>query len=116
MDVTTNDIHDSEALPSLITNASRHRLISEAYMDGVYDSIKSYRLLRRMGIKPIIKPRRNARADRGPQERRSSAIIFKMLGEKMWSRLVGYGGRWRQRSQHSNAYTENTACPKTWKT
>jgi len=78
-------------------------------MDGAYDSIKSYRFLRRMSVKPIIKPRRNARADRGPPERRSSAIIFKMLGEKMWSRLMGYGGRWRQHSQHSNAYTENTA-------
>jgi len=48
MDVTIDDIHDSKALPSLITNASRHRLISEAFMDGAYDSIKSYRLLRRM--------------------------------------------------------------------
>jgi len=74
MDVTTDGIHDSEALPSLITNASRHRLISEAYMDGAYDSIKSYRLLRRMGIKPIIKPRKNARTDRGPPERRNSAM------------------------------------------
>ena len=48
MEVTTDGIHDSKALPSLITNASRHRLISEAFMDGAYDSIKSYRLLRRM--------------------------------------------------------------------
>jgi len=31
----------------------------------------------------------------------------------MWSRLVGYGGRWRQHSQHSNAYTENTPWLKT---
>jgi len=80
-------------------------------MDGAYDSIKSYRLLKRAGIKP----RRNARTDRGPPERRSSAIIFKMLGGKMWSRLMGYGGRWRQHSQHSNAYTENTVWPKTWR-
>jgi len=84
-------------------------------MDGAYDSIKSYRLLGRMGVKPIIKPRRNARADRGPPERRSSAIILKRLGEKMWSRLVGYGRRWRQHSQHSNAYTENIAWLKTWR-
>ena len=54
-------------------------------MDGAYDSIKSYRLLRRMSVKPIIKPRRNARADRGPPERRSSAIIFKRLGEREWA-------------------------------
>jgi len=40
MEVTTDDIHDSEALPSIMANASRHRLISEACMDGAYDSIK----------------------------------------------------------------------------
>jgi len=33
MYVTTDDIHDSKVLPSLIADASRHRLISEAYMD-----------------------------------------------------------------------------------
>jgi len=94
MNVTTNDKHDSEVLPSLIANASRHRLISEACMDGAYDSIKSYRLLKRAGIKPIIKPRRNARTDRDPPERRTSAIMFKELGEEEWSRVMGYGRRW----------------------
>jgi len=32
MEVTTDDIHDSKALPSIMADASRHRLISEAYM------------------------------------------------------------------------------------
>jgi hypothetical protein len=94
MDVTTDDMHDSEVLPSLIANASGHRLISEACMDGAYDSSKTYALLRKMGINPIIKPRRNARTDRGPPERRSSVIMFKVLGEKVWSRVMGYGRRW----------------------
>jgi len=116
MEVTTDDIHDSEVLPSLITNASRHRLISEAYMDGVYDSIKSYGLLKKAGIKPIIKPRRNARTDRGPPERRNSVMMLKTLGEEGWSKRMGYGRRWRQHSQHSNAYKENTPWLKTWKT
>jgi hypothetical protein len=80
MDVTTDDKHDSKALPSLMANASRYRLISEACMDGAYDSSKNYALLRKMGIKPIIKPRRNARTDRGPPERRVSVIMFKVLG------------------------------------
>jgi hypothetical protein len=54
MDVTMDDRHDSEALPSLMADASRHRTIIEACMDGAYDSIRSYRLLKRMGVKPII--------------------------------------------------------------
>jgi len=94
MDVTTDDTHDSEVLPNLIMDASRHRLISEAYMDGAYDSGKAYRLLGSMGINPIIKPRKNARTDRGPPERRNSAMMLKMLGEKEWSVRMGYGRRW----------------------
>jgi len=38
-----------------------------------------------MSINPIIKPRRNARVDRGPPERRNSAIMYKTLGEKAWA-------------------------------
>ena len=47
MDVTTDDKHDSEALPGLIANASRHRLISEACMDGAYGSWITYGLRKR---------------------------------------------------------------------
>mgnify|MGYP000231423189 CR=1 FL=1 len=46
MYVTTDGIHDSEVLPSIMANVSRHRLISEACMDGAYDSSKTYALLR----------------------------------------------------------------------
>ena len=116
MDVTTDDIHDSEGLPNLIADASRHRTIAEAYMDGAYDSGKAYRLLEGMGVKPIIKPRKNARTDRGPPERRNSVMMLKTISEREWSRATGYGRRWRQHSQHSNAYAENIAWLKTWKT
>jgi hypothetical protein len=94
MDVTTDDVHDSEVLPSLMANASRHRAIIEAYMDGAYDSSKNYAPLRGMNINPIIKPRRNARVDRGPPERRSSVIILKTLRRRRWGRMVNYGRRW----------------------
>jgi len=94
MEVTTDDVHDSKVLPNLMANASRHRAIIKAFMDGAYDSSKNYAQLRGMNIKSIIKPRRNARVDRGPPERRNSVIILKTLGEKAWSRAKGYGGRW----------------------
>jgi len=49
----------------------------------------TYILLRRMGIRPIIKPRANARTDRGPPERRISAAILKMFvregGVLLWA-------------------------------
>jgi len=64
------------------------------FMDGAYDTRGSYVLLRGMGAGPIIKPRANARTDRGPPERRISAAILKMFGEKGCSKIMGYGRRW----------------------
>ena len=116
MEVTTDDVHDSEVLPGIMANASRHRLIYEAFMDGVYDSSKNYALLRGMRIKSIIKPRRNARVDRGPPERRNSVMILKTFGEKAWGRMVDYGRRWSAETAFSNAYTENTQWLEAWKT
>jgi len=55
-------------------------MISEACMERAYDSMESYRLLGGMGINPIVKPRRNLRADGGPPERLTQVITFKMLG------------------------------------
>jgi hypothetical protein len=94
MDVTTDDIPDSEVLPGLLKDASMNRDVAEAFMDGAYDTRGSYVLLRGMGVGPIIKPRANARTDRGPPERRISAAILKMFGEKGCSRIMGYGRRW----------------------
>ena len=94
MEVTTDDAYDSEALPALINDASKLRRISRALMDGAFDSAKTYRLLRRMGVKAVIKPRHNARADRGPPERRRVVKLIRTLGEEEWGRIVGYGRRW----------------------
>jgi len=111
MDVTTDDVHDSEVLPRLLKDASRNRDVIEAFMDGAYDTRGSYILLRGMGVGPIIKPRANARTDRGPPERRASAAILKMFGERGWSRIMGYGRRWAVEtafSTYKRLYGEHT--------
>jgi hypothetical protein len=94
MDVTTDDIHDSEVLPRLLKDASMNRDVAEAFMDGAYDTRGSYTLVRGMDIRPVIKPRSNARTDRGPPERRISAAILRMFGGRGWSMVMGYGRRW----------------------
>ncbi len=94
MKVTTDDAHDSEALPALINDASKLRRISGAVMDGAYDNAEAYKLLRRISVKPIIKPRRNARADRGPPERRRAARLIRRMGDEGWAGMMGYGRRW----------------------
>jgi len=101
MDVTTGDVHDSEVLPRLLKDASMNRDVIEAFMDGAYDTGNSYILLRGMGVRPIIKPRANARTDRGPPERRISAAILKTFGGKGWSMFMGYGRRWAVESAFS---------------
>jgi hypothetical protein len=72
-------------LQELLKDASMNRGVAEAFMDGAYDRGDSYILLRGMGVRPVIKPRANARTEveDGPQ---------------------------RQHSQHTKDYTENTAC------
>jgi|GEM_PF-6520906 hypothetical protein len=57
MGVTTDDMYDSEILLSLVMDASRCRTIIEACMDGACDSSKTYALLKKVCINPIIKPR-----------------------------------------------------------
>lgn len=54
---------------------------------GAYDSIRLYRYLERMGIEPVIRPRRNARTDRGPESKRSSTRMIRDLRYGIW---VGY--------------------------
>jgi hypothetical protein len=63
VDVTTDDIHDSEVLPRLLKDASMNRDVIEAFMDGAYDTGNSYIILRGMGIRSVIKPRANARTE-----------------------------------------------------
>jgi hypothetical protein len=89
-----DDVQDSEVLPGLLKDASINRDVAEAFMDGAYDTGNSYILLRGMGIRPVIKPRANARTDRAPPERRVSAAILEMFGEGGWSMFMGYGRRW----------------------
>ncbi|WP_425430389.1 hypothetical protein [Candidatus Nitrosocaldus islandicus] len=41
MDITTDDTHESKVINKLIREASKHRVITKAYMDGAYDSYRS---------------------------------------------------------------------------
>jgi hypothetical protein len=64
-----------------------------------------------VGVRPIIKPRANARTDRGPPERRASAAILKMFGGRGWSMFTGYGRRWAVEtalSTYKRLYGEHT--------
>ena len=38
MEVSTDDVHDSEAVPRLLGKAERNVRVAEAFLDGAYDS------------------------------------------------------------------------------
>ncbi|MEM1547199.1 MAG: hypothetical protein QXP91_12180 [Candidatus Methanomethylicia archaeon] len=65
-------------------------------------------------MKPIIKPRRNARDDRGPPERCKMVRLIKKVDDEGWAGMMGYGRRWTVETAFStlNASTENTAWQK----
>jgi hypothetical protein len=91
---TTDRVHDSEAARRMVDRSMEAGNVIKVIGDGAYDSIGFIRYLERRGIEPIIRPRRNARTDRGPPSRRSAARMIRDYGYRLWSKMVGYGGRW----------------------
>jgi hypothetical protein len=91
---TTDRVHDSEVAKRMVDRSMGAGKVIKVIGDGAYDSIRLIRHLERRGIEPIIRPRRDARTDRGPPSRRSAARMIRDYGYRAWSRIVGHGGRW----------------------
>jgi IS5 family transposase len=101
MEVSTDDVHDSKAVPGLLDEADRNVRVAEAFGDGAYDSCEVYEELERRRIGAVIKPKVNARSGVGPQARRLAVGQIRELGYGTWAELVGYGGRWAVETAYS---------------
>ena len=101
MEVSTDDVHDSKAVPGLLDEAEKNVRVAEAFGDGAYDSCEVYGELERRGVEAVIKPRVNARSGVGPQARRLAVGQIRELGYGTWAELVGYGGRWAVETAYS---------------
>ena len=101
MEVSTDDVHDVEALPGLVEEAERNVRVAEVIGDGAYDSGDVYEFLENRGIKAVVKPRRNARVDTGPPVRRLAVGRVRELGYEAWARFTGYGRRWAVETAYS---------------
>ena len=101
MEVTTDDVHDSEAAPALLEGAGRRVRVGEALGDGGYDSGKVFELLERRGIEAVVKPRVNARSDTGPPSRSHTVGMIRELGYSTWAEFTGYGRRWAVETAYS---------------
>ncbi|MGC8618850.1 MAG: transposase, partial [Thermoplasmata archaeon] len=70
--------------------------IKSFYGDGAYDQSPVFNRLHGMGVKPVVKIRKNASADRyrGSKSRRRVVREYKMMGYERWARENNYGMRW----------------------
>jgi hypothetical protein len=101
MEVTTDDVHDIRALPSLVERSSRNVRIYRVLGDPAYDSSRVYSLLEGLGMEAVVKPKVNARSDRGHPGRRWAASVIGALGYGGWARVMGYGRRWAVETAYS---------------
>ena len=89
---------DAGRLPGLIEQASK-RLdgrIVEVLADGAYDTRDNFDMLKRRGIVPVIRMRRNANMKRvgGTSARPLAVHERNLLGEAYWRYVKRYGRRW----------------------
>jgi hypothetical protein len=101
MEVTTDDTHDVKALPGLVEDSRRNVRVSRLYGDPAYDSSRVYGLLEGLGVEVVVKPKGNARADRGHAGRRRAVGLIRALGYRGWARMMGYGRRWAVETAYS---------------
>ena len=94
MEVSTDDVHDVKAFPSLLEKAEKGRRVVRGLGDGAYDSGMVYEMLEARGIETVIKPRRNSRLDTASPARGRAVRQFRQLGYEAWARERGYGRRW----------------------
>jgi hypothetical protein len=101
MEVSTDDMHDVKALPSLVERSGKNVRVAEVIGDGAYDSSAVYGLLEGLGIEATVKPKRNGRPDWGHFGRRRAVEMVRGLGYGGWARLSGYGRRWAVETAYS---------------
>ena len=101
MEVSTDDTHDVKALPGLVDESGRNVRVARIIGDGAYDSSRVYGLLEGRGVDVVVKPKRNARSDRGHPARRRAVGLVRSLGYEGWAEAVGYGRRWAVETAYS---------------
>ena len=101
-EVTTNDYHDSEILPSLLEGINDE--ITQVSGDGAYDTFGSYEAIGEKGALPVIPPQKNAIVSGSKEEshsyKRDKTIMrIEEIGRKEWKKESGY---------HRRSIAENT--------
>ena len=93
MEVTKEDVHDSEMLEPLVEKASSLHRVEKVLADGGYDSRENFSYLDKTGIEPVIKVRKDSLAKAFGCHARKLSAIEQMKNYKAWKRGHGYNMR-----------------------
>jgi len=105
-EVTDNDVHDSEALPTLLDQIPKTVTVSQVSNDGGYDAEPCYNAIWKRGARAIIPPREGAKIwrhgnTRGvPYARDENLRRIRAIGRRRWKIESGY----HRRSKAENGF------------
>jgi hypothetical protein len=96
LDVTSEQVHDSQVLPVLIEDITikQNKIVETAIMDGAYDNNNNFQYLSFKGIKPAIKIRKNSRCKKTNHYLRNKTVKMQKNNLQQWKVSVNYGQRW----------------------
>ena len=95
--LTTNNVSDSQVLGDLINQIPSDELIDSVYTDGAYDTKLCRQVISDRHAHAVIPPRKNARPWKdkklGSLERNELLKTIKRLGRTLWKKWSGYHRR-----------------------
>ena len=96
LDVTSEQVHDSQVLPVLIEDITikQNKVVENAIMDGAYDNNNNFQYLSFRGINPAIKVRKNSRCKKTNHYLRNKTVKMQKNNLQQWKDSVSYGQRW----------------------
>ena len=96
LDVTSEQVHDSQVLPVLIDDITikQNKIVNTVITDGAYDNNNNFQYLSFKGIKPAIKVRKNSRCRKNNHYLRNKTVKMQKNNLQQWKVSVDYGQRW----------------------
>ena len=95
--LTTNNVSDSQVLGDLINQIPSDELIDSVYTDGAYDTKLCRQVISDRHAHAVIPPRKNARPWKDKRlsslERNELLRTVKCLGRTLWKKWSGYHRR-----------------------
>lgn len=93
VEVSNEKLDEDKASQKMLKR--NHKKIDINMGDGLYDTKDNFELYHKLGIKPVIKIRKNASTRaRGSLLRKKQVVTYKELGYKEWAKVNQYGLRW----------------------